>query len=174
MGARMPPASSNPTEDRSESSVSHVLQSQASVTHASVTSAKSCGACTECCKVLSIPEIKKPRWAACPHIESARGCGIYATRPPSCRSFMCGWLLDPGMGPDLKPDNCHVIFYQRSDQHIVAVCDPDHPEAWRQPHVTGFLQQLGRAVAPDRKVLVLEKGETWLVTERGILPADRA
>jgi hypothetical protein len=169
MSGQMPPASRDPGENRPESSVA-----RAPVVGDSAAPAKSCGGCTECCKVLSIPELRKPRWAACPHIAAGVGCGIYATRPPSCRNFACGWLLDPDMGPDLKPDNCHVIFYQRSEQHIMALCNPDHPDAWRKPNVTEFLHRLARGAGPYRKVLVMDKDKVWLVTERGILPADRA
>jgi hypothetical protein len=133
---------------------------------------KSCGSCTKCCKVMGIPELKKRAWEECSHVAPGRGCKIYSERPQSCRSFICGWLLDPYMGPDLKPDNCHVVFYQRGENHIVCTCDADYPDAWRKPNVIEFLHRLAKANAPRRKVILMEKGKTWFVTETAIVPAD--
>jgi hypothetical protein len=133
---------------------------------------KSCGSCTKCCTVMGIAELKKPAWEECPNVVKGIGCKIYADRPPSCRQFICGWLLDPYMGPDLKPENCHVVFYQRSAQHIVATCDDAYPDAWRKPNVVEFLHRLAKANSPHRKVILMEKGRTWYVTETAIVPTD--
>jgi hypothetical protein len=132
---------------------------------------KSCGSCTKCCKVLAIPELRKRPFHECVHVAPGLGCKIYPQRPESCRKFICGWLLDPNMGPDLKPENCHVVFYQRDRQNIVAICDADYPDSWRKPNVTEFLHYLARTIAPHR-VILAEKGRTWLVTESAIVPAD--
>ncbi len=137
-----------------------------------VVAGKTCGSCTKCCKVMGIPEIKKRPWEECPNVVPGLGCNIYADRPRSCRQFICGWLLDPYMGPDLKPENCHVVFYQRSEQHIVATCDADYPDAWRAPNVIAFLHRLAKVNAPRRKVILMEKGRNWYVTENAIVPAD--
>jgi hypothetical protein len=138
----------------------------------SVVAGKSCGSCTKCCTVLGIAEIKKPAWEECPNVAAGIGCKIYSDRPASCRQFICGWLLDPYMGPDLKPENCHVVFYQRSEQHIVATCDAAYPDAWRKPNVVEFLHRLAKANAPHRKVILMEKNRTWYVTETAIVPTD--
>ena len=76
------------------------------------------------------------------------------------------------MGPDLKPENCHVVFYQQGEHHIVATCDAAYPDAWRKPNVSELLHRLARSLGPHRKVIVVEEGRTWFVTERGIVPAD--
>lgn len=136
---------------------------------------KTCGTCTACCTVLGIPELKKPAWQQCSHLATGAdgvGCKIYAQRPSSCRKFICGWLLDPNMGPDLKPENCHVVFYQLNEQHIVGCCDANHPQAWRAPNVLAFVHQLARSLGPHRKVILNEKGQTWLVKEDAVVPAD--
>jgi hypothetical protein len=78
---------------------------------------------------MGVPELMKRPWDPCPHVAAGAGCGIYAERPAGCRAFICGWLLDPNMGPELKPENCHVVFYQRNEQHIVAACDPAYARA---------------------------------------------
>ena len=64
-----------------------------------------CGSCTLCCKVLAITELQKPRGTWCPDCSPGKGCNIYETRPAECRSFMCGWLTDPMLGPEWKPDS---------------------------------------------------------------------
>ena len=138
----------------------------------SAVAGKTCGSCTKCCKVMGIAEIKKRAWEECSHVVAGIGCNIYSERPNSCRQFICGWLLDPNMGPDLKPENCHVVFYQRGGNHIVGTCDADYPDAWRKPNVIAFLHRLAKANAPHRKVILMEKGRTWFITENDILPAE--
>jgi hypothetical protein len=133
---------------------------------------KSCGSCTKCCTVMGVPELKKRPWDTCPHVAAGTGCTIYATRPGGCRTFICGWLLDPDMGPDLKPENCHVVLYQRDEQHIIAACDAAFPDAWRQPNVIDFLHRLAKVNAPRRRVLLMEKGRLWYVNEDAIVPTD--
>jgi hypothetical protein len=134
---------------------------------------KSCGSCTKCCKVMSISELKKPAFTECVHVAAGLGCKIYSERPRSCRQFICGWLLDPGMGPDLKPENCHVVFYQQHEQNIVATCDADYPDAWRAPTVMAFLKHLASGLHVGRKIIVMEKGHIWYMTRDGIVSADR-
>jgi hypothetical protein len=133
---------------------------------------KSCGSCTLCCTVMGVPELKKRPWDPCPHVAAGAGCSIYSERPAGCRTFICGWLLDPNMGPELKPDACHIVFYQRNELHIMAACDPAHPGAWREPRVRAFMHQLARSLAPDRRLILMEKGQVWFVTETAIVPAD--
>jgi hypothetical protein len=133
---------------------------------------KSCGSCTKCCTVMGVPELKKRPWEECPHVAAGAGCKIYSERPAGCRQFICGWLLDPDMGPDLKPENCHVVLYQRDEQHIIATCDATHPDAWRAPNVIDFLHRLAKANAPRRRVILMEKGRLWYVTENAVVPTD--
>jgi hypothetical protein len=72
----------------------------------------------------------------------------------------------------LKPDKCHVVFYQLNAENITASCDADYPDAWREPNVIAFLHHLARSLGSNRKVILLEKGHTWLVKEDSIVPAD--
>jgi hypothetical protein len=122
---------------------------------------------------MGVPELKKRPWVECPHVAAGVGCKIYSERPSGCGSFVCGWLLDPDMGPDLKPDNCHVIFDQKDGHHVFATCDANYPDAWRAPNVIAFMHHLASAIGPNRKVIVLEKGgRTWFVTEDAVVPTD--
>lgn len=74
---------------------------------------KQCGACKACCIDLRIdtPEFRKPAGTLCAH-HGGDGCGIYATRYPVCRAFLCGWLLFPELDPDWRPDKSGVLILQ--------------------------------------------------------------
>jgi len=63
---------------------------------------------------MGVPELGKRTYEACGHLCEA-GCGIYADRPRSCRSFECQWLrgmleVDGGVDLALRPDSCGVMF----------------------------------------------------------------
>jgi Fe-S-cluster containining protein len=64
--------------------------------------------------VLGVHELQKDTYRACEHLCRA-GCGIYAERPESCRTFACQWLrglleVDGAVDPEMRPDSCGVIF----------------------------------------------------------------
>jgi hypothetical protein len=133
-----------------------------------VASEKSCGSCTECCRMMAVPELYKPAWTLCSNCAVGAGCRVYPDRPQSCRDFNCGWLMAPYMGPDLKPSECHVVFLQPDRHTVVANCDPDRPDAWRAPHVIDVLHLLARNFA-DRVVLVRVENRFWRITKDSIL-----
>src|SRR5688572_17346362 len=71
---------------------------------------RSCGSCSLCCKLLSVPELKKPGNVWCQHAgQPSRGCAIYATRPDGCRRFICNWLQDPALGEEWKPERSKIV-----------------------------------------------------------------
>jgi hypothetical protein len=83
---------------------------------------------------------------------------------------MCGWLLHPHMGPELKPDKCHVVLMEQTESRVlVADCDPDRPDAWRAPDVINLLRLLAMRLGPGWKVFAAVEQRTWLVTEHAIL-----
>jgi hypothetical protein len=53
---------------------------------------RSCGTCNLCCTVQGVAEIAKPINVKCSHLNTMGRCGIYATRPESCRTYKCLWL----------------------------------------------------------------------------------
>jgi hypothetical protein len=68
-----------------------------------------CGECTACCTVLAVNELKKVSYQTCPH--DCGGCAIYSSRPRSCRSWSCSWLLGRVEGDDRRrPDRLGLIF----------------------------------------------------------------
>jgi len=68
---------------------------------------RTCGPCSECCYVLGVHELGKRDFAHCTH--EKRGCGIYGTRPESCRSFQCVWLQGQLDRKD-RPDRIGIVF----------------------------------------------------------------
>lgn len=69
---------------------------------------RECGDCTVCCTVMAIdkPEIQKEAGVTCRHCVG--GCTIYATRPPLCRDYYCGWRQLPILDDDWRPDRSGV------------------------------------------------------------------
>ena len=75
---------------------------------------RECGSCSACCTVMGVPEIGKGTYEGCEHLCDV-GCGIYAERPGSCRTFECQWLrgmleVDGTIDTAMRPDSCGVIF----------------------------------------------------------------
>lgn len=85
---------------------------------------KICGPCQACCVALKIdtPELRKRSGAACVHLVE-KGCGIYASRPPVCRGFLCGWQLLPELDISWRPDLSGVM--------MLSVSQNDVPKAYR-------------------------------------------
>src|SRR5437016_11462351 len=84
---------------------------------------RSCGTCVTCCYVPQIdePELRKPAGTVCEHC-TGKGCGIYESRPPPCRTFHCGWRYTADLNEDWRPDKSGVLIVGRSDI-------PGEPEA---------------------------------------------
>ena len=85
---------------------------------------RACGPCTVCCVVLKIdvPELRKKARVPCRHLTGS-GCGIYESRPPVCRQFLCGWRLFEELGDDWRPDQSGVLALRMAPDEL--------PTAWR-------------------------------------------
>lgn len=100
-------------------------------------SGRSCGSCSQCCKMMSIdaPELKKPVDTWCRHCKPGKGgCRVYETRPSVCKAFACGWLLNASIGDAWWPARSKiVIHYHRIGPKIVCafVVDASTPHRWR-------------------------------------------
>ncbi len=94
---------------------------------------RACGSCTMCCKVLLVGELQKPPGVWCKHAKPGQGCGIYETRPGSCREFFCEWMLDGKFGPEWKPDVAKfVVSPLTGESNLLIAVDPNFPNAWRR------------------------------------------
>jgi len=126
--------------------------------------ARSCGDCTLCCKVMAIEEIAKPAGDWCRHCKPGRGCRIYDSRPAECRAFNCLWLTDGRFGPDWKPNKSKLVLTTSADGLEIR-CDPSLPNAWRsEPFHNGIKRLAASGEAHDVTVLVIAGEKMVLVT----------
>lgn len=135
------------------------------------TLARGCDGCTLCCKVLEAEPIGKPANVWCVHCVKTKGCAIHETRPPVCREYHCGWLIDASLGEEWRPETAHLIISYRDEGRSMTVhADEDYPDAWmREPYYTqikrwaalslahggrvlGYVGNQGFAILPDRHI----------------------
>lgn len=104
---------------------------------------RSCGPCTVCCVELKIdvPELRKKARLPCPHL-AGKGCGIYATRPPVCREFLCGWRLFEELDDAWRPDLSGVLAMRSAPSEL--------PGAWRHARYGVHLVIIGGEAAVIR------------------------
>jgi Fe-S-cluster containining protein len=126
-----------------------------------------CGTCTQCCRILAVTELQKPKNTLCQHCHVGIGCKIYDDRPASCRSFRCLWLQmqdsAPRMPLSMRPDKCKVVLHTTPDEkNIVAKVDPNYPMAWQEKEMAALLTQMS-----DKVFVLVDNGKRyWLVRNR--------
>jgi hypothetical protein len=128
---------------------------------------RSCGACSLCCKVVSIPLFGKAAGQWCSHAKPGKGCGIHATRPFVCRGAYCHWIMTPGLGPEWKPDVAKfAIFVRNKGERITIHVDQGSPHAWRrEPYYSTFKKWAVTAAAqrPNMHLIDVMIGERLTV-----------
>lgn len=110
-----------------------------------------CGPCNLCCDLMGVEmqpleDAKKPPFQPCKHQCSAKGgeggCGVYESRPDSCRVFQCHWLWTQKQDPEyrlpkfLRPDKTGVVAEINSHGNIAIHCRGDE---WKRKPVYGYL-----------------------------------
>jgi hypothetical protein len=101
-----------------------------------------------CCRLMSVPEVKKDHeW--CPHAKPGHGgCAIYADRPERCRAFNCMWLID-GRIPDYwYPRHARIVinaFTEDGVSYVAFVVDPAYPRRWQLEPWLSDIKALARA-----------------------------
>lgn len=77
----------------------------------SLTSNRTCGSCTACCKTHDVKELgfEKVAGVWCKHCKPGSGCRIYKDRPSNCREFRCDWLKGVGADEE-RPDRSKVVL----------------------------------------------------------------
>lgn len=78
-----------------------------------------CGPCQACCLVLGVPELGKLSGNPCPHACSV-GCGVYQSRPGSCRVYRCLWLQG-SFKAEHRPDLVGLVIDTNESGEIVVV-----------------------------------------------------
>jgi hypothetical protein len=104
---------------------------------------RACGACDVCCVVfkIEVPSIAKEAGERCRHL-GRKGCAIYETRPDTCRKWLCGWRLIPGLPENWRPDLSGILIYQ------IKCPEPAYGE-------TAFIIALSRGTSHMNDVAVL-------------------
>jgi len=108
-----------------------------------------CGGCTLCCKLLDVPVLRKAQNKWCEHCEIGAGCKIYEARPAPCRDFACVWLEsqreEHPLPLALRPDKCKLVLtFAPNRRDVLGYCDPDAPDAWKEPAVMKLLEIMSR------------------------------
>ena len=120
----------------------------------------SCGSCSLCCKLLSIPDMGKPARVWCWHaIRPHGGCAVHAqkTTDPTldaCNVFRCEWLRsqdrdDPGerMPREMRPDLCGVLLGPRDHEggkHLYVHVERERANAWRRDDIAHHIDLVRR------------------------------
>jgi hypothetical protein len=125
---------------------------------------RSCNGCTLCCKVMGVPELRKPRGSWCVHCVRGLGCRIYSERPAGCRSFLCGWLTNPRFGPEWKPDRSKIVVtVGRDGNGLEFQCDPGFPEAWRKEPYYGDIKRLSAIAEEHDGMVSVQAGRNMII-----------
>lgn len=100
-------------------------------------SARKCGECTLCCKLLPVGEISKPAGTVCTQ-QRSKGCRIHSkpNYPRSCLLWSCAWLQDDLM-PLPRPDRAHYVIDTSPDFVTINGFDVPVIQIWldeRHPH----------------------------------------
>lgn len=118
---------------------------------------RACDGCTMCCKVMRVPELPKEINVWCQHCVLGTGCGIYETRPPSCREFQCLYTTNPTLTAAWKPSECKfVVRHEPGGGGRIAIhVDTKRPDAWRrEPFLSTFHRWAQIAVEHHGQVVV--------------------
>lgn len=120
-----------------------------------------------CCKVLHIedPALTKAGGVWCPQVVAGSGCGIYETRPATCRRYQCAWTISPHMGEDWRPDRAGFLAHRSDDGTLHVIVDEDRPDDWkREPYystIRGW--SLRRGEGNDTMIVVHARGHQLVV-----------
>ncbi len=128
---------------------------------------RGCGTCTLCCKLMTVSELEKPSGTWCSHVAQGKGCGIYETRPHSCRAFLCGYLSTEALSDAWYPGRCKIVL-SSNEGGITAQIDPSRPDVWRQAPYYEQFKSWSRAMSPNGRVMLLRVGARAVV----ILPDE--
>jgi len=141
---------------------------------------RGCDGCTMCCKVMRVPELAKEPNVWCGHCVRGTGCGIYETRPGSCRDFQCMYTTSPTLTAAWKPAECKFVvrFEPGGGGRLSIHVDTQRPDAWRrEPFLSTFHQWAARGVEQNVQVCVFVGRQVYVivpdrVVDLGIVAPD--
>lgn len=75
---------------------------------------RECGTCTSCCDGTLSGDIRGHEMGygvPCFFVQIGKGCVDYENRPQDpCRGYSCGWIIDPDIPEEFKPEKTGVII----------------------------------------------------------------
>jgi len=111
-----------------------------------------------CCKLLAVEELAKPPQAWCGHCAISVGCTIYGTRPADCRTFYCGWLLDPSITDDWRPNASRMVVKFEPNRIVIHV-DKDRRDTWKREPFHAQIQRWAQAAAARGGEVIVYSGK---------------
>jgi len=124
-------------------------------------------------QIIAGRRVDKPVGVWCSHCRVERGgCKIYDTRPPTCRSFHCAWLINPELGPKWRPTTAKmVLYYDHPVKRLAVHVDPSFPSVWRnEPYYRQLKTWTSAAVDSART----RSPHAWLMAPIVVYIKDRA
>ena len=120
-------------------------------------SKRTCGTCTMCCKLLAVPELKKPEGIWCDGCAIGVGCRIYNHKPQACTEFECLWLK--GYGEDNeRPDKTKIVITVQADGETLTFFE-DRPGLTRKR----YQERLEHVLTSGIPVLIICRQERVLI-----------
>jgi len=123
-----------------------------------------CGPCTACCTAMGVRELEKKPRVPCTFLNRNRqnlagGCTRYATRPTTCKHFMCAWATDQAtnlLGDGDRPDKVGFMLWTFADKYGDPVVQINEvvphgmgPEAYgdgrNQPRIKEVIEDIEKA-----------------------------
>lgn len=121
---------------------------------------RSCGDCTLCCKVMGIDALEKPRGSWCTNCDASKGCKIYETKPQECTDFQCGYITNPNLGEEWKPNHSKIIILpEDGGNRIAAHVDTSRPDAWKKEPYYSTLKEWARRGVPTGGQFIVYVGD---------------
>ena len=133
---------------------------------------RSCGACTMCCTLVPVAELKKAANTRCEH-QFSRGCRIYAKRPMSCQIWNCAWLTDETTLHLRRPNHSRYVIdtvpdYPTAVDEVTGRTwrmeftqiwvDPKMPDEWRKD------RQLKEWINASKRPAIFRRGNTSAIS----------
>jgi hypothetical protein len=121
-------------------------------------SARRCGDCSLCCKLLPIVALDKPAGKPCRFQRHGKGCTIYSRRPQECQWWSCRWLASAdGTAGMRRPDRSHYVVDALPDtirvtnndtgeviesEAVQIWIDPAFPQANDDPELRAYMLKM--------------------------------
>lgn len=133
---------------------------------------RSCGSCTLCCKVLSIPWLNKASGAWCKDCNPGKGCKIWESRPQGCRDFLCQYFFIKDIGEDWRPDRAKFLLnMEKGDTWLVIHAEISQPDAWkREPYGSTIRRWADYQMERGKGIMLYVGAKQFIVTPDSEVP----